>query len=98
MAAQRFPFRRWTQREGRFVGSFLKHLSDGSIEISQAQYADGLKALKVPRGVNLEEPIPLGMFAEFRGLLGAGCWIAGQTRPDLAYAVSTGLTPCGSLK
>ena len=66
----------------------MKQNDDYSITLSQMQYADGLRPLKVPRGVDLDAEIPLTMFSELRGLHGALGWIAGQTRPDLSFGTS----------
>ena len=85
---KRFPFRRWTLREGRFVGSFVKQNEDYSITISQTQYADGLRPLKIPRGADLDAAIPLSLFSKLRGLHGALGWLAGQSRPDLSFGTS----------
>ena len=70
------------------MGSFVRQQEDGSIVLSQAQYADGLRPLKIPRGVNLEDPIPLTLYSELRGLHGALGWLQGQTRPDLSFGTS----------
>lgn len=85
---QRFPFRKWFAREGKFVGSYLTQQDDKSITISQETYAEGLRPIKIPRGVKLTEAVPTRVHTEMRGLQGAGGWIAGQSRPDLAFGVS----------
>ena len=85
---QRFPFRKWRTGSGKFVGSFLQQLDDMSIEISQQDYAEGLRPIKIPKGTVLTEKVPEKVITEIRGLQGAVGWIAGQSRPDLSFGVS----------
>ena len=44
---QMFPFKHWKTGKGEFLGKWLEQLGDGSIRISQEQYARDLKSIEI---------------------------------------------------
>lgn len=85
---KRFPFRKWSTTGGDFCGCRVRQLDDYSIVYGQRDFIQKMKGIQVPKGVNLDDPVPPAVLKQLRGVLGSGNWAANQSRPDIAVLVS----------
>ena len=87
----KFPFRKWMKGNGTFCGSLLNQDPETfAIQVSQAEFAENLARPKL----RVREPPHLTVTPEeassLKSVLGAGLWLAKETRPDLSVQVSQG--------
>ncbi|CAE7239733.1 TY1B-A [Symbiodinium sp. CCMP2592] len=80
-----FPFKHWKVGQGEFLGKQLKQQTDGSIIISQGEYAAQQRGLEISRERRREksEKISEEERAQMRGVLGSINWLVTGSRPDL---------------
>ena len=95
-----FPFRKWMKQSGTFCGSLLTQDPETyAIAVSQTEFAESMTKPKL----RVKEPPHLTVTPEeassLKSVLGAGLWLAKETRPDLSVQVSQGqqLLPSPSL-
>ena len=85
----KFPFRKWMKNSGTFCGSQLNQdLETFAIRVSQAEFAESMTRPKL----RVKEPPHLTVTPDeassLKSVLGAGLWLAKETRPDLSVQVS----------
>ena len=83
---QMFPFKHWKVGAGDFLGKKLEQQADGSIKISQSDYAQQMKGIDLSRERRREktECVSEEERKQMRGVLGAVNWLVSSSRPDLA--------------
>ncbi|CAE7666546.1 GIP [Symbiodinium sp. CCMP2456] len=81
-----FPFKHWKVGAGEFLGKQLEQKPDGSIVISQGEYARQVKGIDMCRERRREksEPVTEDERRQLRGVLGGINWLVTSSRPDLA--------------
>ena len=79
-----FPFKHWKVGHGEFLGKQLKQQADGSIIISQGEYATQQRGLEISRERRREksEKISEDETQQMRGVLGSINWLVTGSRPD----------------
>lgn len=87
----RFPFRKWTEREGTFCGAVVKQNPDGDITVTQRDFAEKMKFITIPKGVSPDARVPETAVSQLRGVFGGGNWLGTQSRPDICAQVSLGM-------
>ena len=82
---QRFPFKHWKEREGEFLGRYIKQCDNGEILIGQEEYASKLKPIEIARERRRQKDsaVTEAERRQLRGIGGALNWLATATRPDL---------------
>ena len=82
---QRFPFKHWKEREGEFLGRYIKQCDNGEILVSQEEYASKLKPIEIGRERRRQKDsvVTESERRQLRGIGGALNWLATATRPDL---------------
>lgn len=95
-----YRFGKWDYDSGRFCGKDINRLKDGSITISQQYYAE-LKCcerIHIPKHLPDEQECTPDQVKDLRSKIGALCWLAKETRIDLAGATAILMqcfpTPC----
>ncbi|OLQ02761.1 Copia protein [Symbiodinium microadriaticum] len=85
-----FPFKHWKTGSGDFLGKKLEQQPDGSIKISQCDYARQMKGIDLSRSRRREktEAVSEDERRQMRGVLGALNWLVSSSRPDLAAGCS----------
>ncbi|CAE7563942.1 TY1B-PL [Symbiodinium natans] len=83
---QMFPFKHWKTQQGEFLGKWLEQQSDGSIKISQEQYASSAKGIEISKERRREksELVDESERQQMRAALGGINWLVSGSRPDLA--------------
>eukprot|EP00435_Cladocopium_sp_Y103_P072500 s192_g40.t1 len=83
---QRYPFKHWKLKQGKFLGRMLKQDVDGSICCDQKEYAENVETIKLTkeRRKQKDEPVTPSEKKRLRGVVGAANWLMGSTRPDIA--------------
>ena len=87
---KRFHFGKWEVREADFIGRRIKQ-EKGEIRMDQEKYIlEKLEAISLSRSRRAEKEAPLEEeeFKQFRSMLYKVSWVAHQTRPEAAGAVS----------
>ena len=85
----RFPYRKWRTSEGEFCGAYYRQdPASYEIRVSQQQFAEGLRAATLPRGVSNDTALNEGQIRLLRGINGSLNWLSSQSRPDLAVQTS----------
>ena len=88
---ERFPFRKWREGQGEFLGTVYKQCSDTKvIKYEQTEYAKHIQPIRVSRE-RARTPWKLANpqeSAALRAVNGALGWLSSQTRPDLAVQTS----------
>lgn len=81
-----FPFKHWKTGSGEFLGKWLEQQKDGSIKISQEQYASSLQSvvIKQERRREKDQKLTEQEKGEMRAALGGINWLVTSSRPDLA--------------
>ena len=84
----RFPYRKWRVGEGEFCGAWYKQESDGSIKMHMQSFAEKLRSVNVPKGVEPDTPLSDSQIKVLRAVNGGLNWLSSQSRPDLAVQTS----------
>ena len=81
-----FPFKHWKVGKAEFLGKWLEQQNDGSIKVSQEQYASELQSLVISqeRRRQKEERVTESERQNMRAALGGINWLVTSSRPDLA--------------
>ena len=88
---QRFPFRKWREGQGEFLGTQYEQCPvSKEITFQQTEYAQHIKPIKVSRDRTHTpwKPATAAETASLRAVNGALGWLSSQSRPDLAVQTS----------
>lgn len=88
---QRFPFRKWREGQGEFLGVFYEQdPSTFEITYQQKDYAQNIHPIKLSKDRSREvwKPASPQEISALRAVNGALGWLSSQTRPDLAVQTS----------
>ena len=84
----RFPYRKWRTQSGEFCGAWYTQSEDMSIEMSMESFANNIRPVNVPKGVDSDSPLNPSQIKVLRAVNGSMNWLASQSRPDLSVQVS----------
>ena len=70
-----------------YIGIHLKQLDDKSIVVDQARYTESLKKVEIDPHRSPADPVSEKQRTSLRSAIGQLNWLAGVTRPDLAFDV-----------
>ena len=88
---QRFPFRKWREGQGEFLGTMYEQCPETKeISFQQTEYAQHIRPSKVSkdRARTSWKPATSAEMASLRAVNGALGWLSSQSRPDLAVQTS----------
>ena len=83
-----FSFGKWNRESGTFWGRDITRTEDGGFRISQQKKVDGLEEITILKGVVDHEMAGPRLIQELRSRIGQGLYVARESRPDMACAVS----------
>ena len=86
----RFPFRKWREGHGEFLGTYYTQHGNGEITCSQKDYAQHIRPISISKERIKKPWLPATEkeVSALRAVNGALGWIASQTRPDLSVQTS----------
>ena len=71
----------------KYVGLCMTQQDDFSIQMDQISYTESIKPVPVSKQQSTMRHVPLNKneLKQFRSVIGQLCWVAEQTRPDIAF-------------
>ena len=82
---QQFPFRKWMTGKGTFCGSSLTQDETGAITVSQEQFAENMVKPKLRTKEDTTTVVNAEEATSLKSVLGAGLWLAKETRTMSPY-------------